>query len=53
MSIGDEFRVIKDFGNGNNLTLGVYVNHYTMNDNWSLGSNALITQSAERKLRSS
>jgi len=43
MSIGDEFRVIKDFGNGNNLTLGVYVNHYTMNDNWSLGSNALIT----------
>jgi outer membrane receptor protein involved in Fe transport len=43
MSIGDEFRVIKDFGNGNDLTLGVYVNHYTMNDNWSLGSNVLIT----------
>jgi outer membrane receptor protein involved in Fe transport len=42
-SITDEFRIIKDFGNGNALTGGVYVNHYTMNDNWSLGSNALIT----------
>jgi outer membrane cobalamin receptor len=42
-SITDEFRAIKDFGNGNTLTGGVYVNHYTMNDNWSLGSNVLIT----------
>jgi TonB dependent receptor/TonB-dependent Receptor Plug Domain len=42
-SVGDEFRVIKDIGNGNTLTLGVYANYYTMNDNWSLGSNALIT----------
>ena len=43
MSLGDEFRVIKDVGNGNTLTLGVYANHYTMNDNWSLGSNVLFT----------
>ena len=43
MSLSDEFRVIKDIGNGNSLTLGVYANHYTMNDNWSLGSNVLIT----------
>jgi outer membrane receptor protein involved in Fe transport len=42
-SITDEFRAIKDFGNGNSLTMGLYVNHYTMNDNWSLGSNVLIT----------
>jgi hypothetical protein len=42
-SLTDEFRAIKDFGNGNTLTGGLYVNHYTMNDNWSLGSNALIT----------
>src|SRR6202011_734051 len=42
-SLTDEFRVIKDMGNGNTLTLGVYGNRYTMNDNWSLGSNALNT----------
>ncbi len=42
-SITDEFRAIKDFGNGNTLTGGLYINHYTMNDNWSLGSNVLIT----------
>jgi outer membrane receptor protein involved in Fe transport len=39
----DEFRVNKDFGNGNTLTFGVYATHYTMNDNWSLSSNVLIT----------
>ncbi len=42
-NLTDEFRVNKDFGNGNTLTGGVYVAHYTMNDNWSLGSNVLIT----------
>ncbi|MGO9802155.1 MAG: TonB-dependent receptor [Steroidobacteraceae bacterium] len=42
-SIEDEFRVNKDFGNGNTLTGGLYVTHYTMNDNWSLSSNVLIT----------
>ncbi len=39
----DEFRLAKDFGNGNTLTAGVYVARYTDNDNWSLGSNVLIT----------
>ncbi len=43
MSIEDEFRVIKDFGNGDTLTFGIYADHYTMNDNWSLSSNVLIT----------
>jgi outer membrane receptor protein involved in Fe transport len=39
----DEFRVNKDLGFGNTLTVGVYLAHYTMNDNWSLSSNVLIT----------
>jgi hypothetical protein len=43
MSIEDEFRVNKDFGNGDVLSFGVYADHYTMNDNWSLSSNVLIT----------
>jgi outer membrane receptor protein involved in Fe transport len=42
-SITDEFRAIKELFEGNSLTTGVYVNHYTMNDNWSLGANALVT----------
>jgi len=42
-SIEDEFRWIKDLGNGNTLTFGLYADHYTMNDNWSLSSNVLIT----------
>ncbi len=42
-SLEDEFRVNKDFGNGDVLTFGAYVTHYTMNDNWSLSSNVLIT----------
>jgi hypothetical protein len=42
-SLIDEFRVNKDLGFGNTLTLGVYAAHYTMNDNWSLSSNVLIT----------
>jgi len=39
----DEFRLAKAFDNGNTLTAGVYAAHYTMSDNWSLGSNVLIT----------
>jgi outer membrane receptor protein involved in Fe transport len=42
-NVTDEFRVNKDFGNGDTLTFGVYTAHYTMNDNWSLSANALIT----------
>jgi outer membrane receptor protein involved in Fe transport len=41
-SVTDEFRAIKDFGNGNSLTGGLYVNHYTDNDNWFLGGNVLV-----------
>ncbi len=42
-SLIDEFRVNKDLGFGDTLTLGLYAAHYTMNDNWSLSSNVLIT----------
>jgi outer membrane receptor protein involved in Fe transport len=42
-SVTDEFRVSKDLGFGDILTFGVYAAHYTMNDNWSLSSNVLIT----------
>jgi len=39
----DEFRLNKELFGGNTLTFGVYLAHYTMNDNWSLGANALTT----------
>ena len=39
----DEFRLNKELFSGNTLTFGVYLAHYTMNDNWSLGGNALVT----------
>ena len=42
-SITDEFRLSMDLGNGNTLTGGAYIAHYTDNDNWELGSNVLIT----------
>ncbi len=42
-SVIDEFRLNKALGDGNTLTLGLYMAHYTMNDNWSLSSNVLIT----------
>ncbi|MEP6886176.1 MAG: TonB-dependent receptor plug domain-containing protein [Gammaproteobacteria bacterium] len=41
-NVTDEFRVAEDFGNGNTLTAGLYIAHYTDNDSWSLGSNVLI-----------
>ena len=41
-SVTDEFRLSKDFGNGNILTLGLYAAHYTDNDAWSLSSNVLM-----------
>ena len=43
MNLEDEFRVDKNLGDGNILTAGVYAAYYTDNDNWSLGSNVLIT----------
>jgi outer membrane receptor protein involved in Fe transport len=42
-SVIDEFRVIKEIFANNTLTFGIYAAHYTMNDNWELGSNVLMT----------
>jgi TonB dependent receptor/TonB-dependent Receptor Plug Domain len=41
-NVTDEFRVAFDFGNGNTLTGGTYVAHYTDNDAWSISSNVLM-----------
>jgi outer membrane receptor protein involved in Fe transport len=41
-NLTDEFRVNMDLGNGNTLTAGAYVAHYTDNDQWSLSSNVLM-----------
>ncbi|HSZ10498.1 MAG TPA: TonB-dependent receptor [Steroidobacteraceae bacterium] len=41
-NVTDEFRVAFDFGNGNTLTGGTYVAHYTDNDSWSISSNVLM-----------
>jgi outer membrane receptor protein involved in Fe transport len=41
-NVTDEFRLALDFGNGNTLTAGAYVAHYTDNDAWSLSSNVLM-----------
>jgi outer membrane receptor protein involved in Fe transport len=41
-NVTDEFRLNYDFGNGNTLTAGTYVAHYTDNDQWSLSSNVLM-----------
>lgn len=43
LNITDEARLSKDFGNGNTLTVGLYLAYYTMNDNWALGPNVLLT----------
>jgi outer membrane receptor protein involved in Fe transport len=42
LNLTDEFRLSKDFGNGNTLTGGVYAAYYTDNDNWSISSNVLM-----------
>jgi outer membrane receptor protein involved in Fe transport len=42
VSVTDEFRLALDFGNGNTLTGGLYVAHYTDNDQWVLGTNVLV-----------
>jgi outer membrane receptor protein involved in Fe transport len=42
VNVTDEFRLSKDFGNGNTLTGGLYAAYYTDNDNWSLSSNVLM-----------
>lgn len=42
-SISNDFRLSKELFEGNTLTIGLYVNHYTMNDKWSLGNQMLMS----------
>ncbi|WP_149193295.1 TonB-dependent receptor [Luteimonas suaedae] len=42
-SINNDFRLSKELFEGNTLTLGLYVNHYTMDDRWALGNQMLMT----------
>jgi outer membrane receptor protein involved in Fe transport len=42
MSVTDEFRVAKELFDGNTLTAGMYLAHYTDNDAWSISSNVLM-----------
>lgn len=42
-NITDEFRVSKEIFEGDTLTAGVYVAHYTDDDNWSLGNQVLMS----------
>ncbi|MCL1634916.1 TonB-dependent receptor [Luteimonas sp. SX5] len=42
-SINNDFRLSKELFEGNTLTIGVYVNHYTMNDKWALGNQMMMT----------
>ena len=42
-SIVNDFRLSKELFDGNTLTIGLYVNHYTMDDKWSLGNQMLMT----------
>src|SRR5581483_2147787 len=39
----NDFRLSKDIFDGNTLTAGLYVAHYTDRDNWSLGNPMLMT----------
>ena len=41
-NITDEFRLAKEVFDGNTLTAGLYLAHYTDNDAWSLDSHVLI-----------
>jgi len=39
----NDFRLSKELFEGNTLTAGLYVNRYSMDDNWSLGNKMLMT----------
>lgn len=42
-SFSNDFRLSKDLFEGNTLTVGLYVNNYSMSDKWSLGNQMLMT----------
>jgi outer membrane receptor protein involved in Fe transport len=42
-AFNNDFRLSKELFEGNTLTVGLYVNHYSMSDKWSLGNQMLMT----------
>ncbi len=42
-NLNNDFRVSKEIFDGNTLTAGLYLAHYTDRDNWSLGNPMLMT----------
>lgn len=42
-SFNNDFRLSRELFEGNTLTIGFYINHYTMDDKWSLGNQMLMT----------
>ena len=42
-SLNNDFRVSKELGEGNTLTLGVYLAYYEMDDAWALGNQMFMT----------
>jgi outer membrane receptor protein involved in Fe transport len=49
-SFTDEFRVSKDIGYNNTLTVGAYVANYSSHDVWYLGNSHLMTATPNAKL---
>lgn len=41
-SLSNDFRLNKEWLPGHTLTIGLYVNHYTTDDKWSLGNGILV-----------
>lgn len=42
-SLNNDFRLNKELFDGNTLTIGVYLAYYTMDDEWALGNQMLMT----------
>ncbi len=42
-NMSNDFRLSKEMFEGNTLTAGLYLSHYTMNDKWALGNQMLMT----------
>ncbi|MGN2250700.1 TonB-dependent receptor [Frateuria sp. GZRe14] len=42
-NINNDFRLSKEIFEGNTLTAGLYLAHYTMDDEWALGNQMLMT----------
>ncbi len=42
-NMSNDFRLSKEIFEGNTLTGGIYLAHYTMNDKWALGNQMLMT----------